>query len=179
MGSRYQPDSDNICSGLTDSNGTPFSKRFRTRKHGNPRTVLYRHSPRIHCFLVLCAPVLLQRENAAPGHYRNRVGNGSHVLIEHRPFDRHLFRTLGIGFRFNHAGISDDICETIPSLPTRNSQHYPFIGSEVGISLGIATACYMELDTDKMLHTGQMVASIALLFFVLVTYPYYIKKKVR
>ena len=53
------------------------------------------------------------------------------------------------------------------------------LASEVGISLGIATACYMELDTDKMLHTGQMVASIALLFFVLVTYPYYIKKKVR
>ena len=26
------------------------------------------------------------------------------------------------------AGIPDDICETIPSLPTRNSQHYPFVG---------------------------------------------------
>ena len=35
---------------------------------------------------------------------------------------------LGIGFRFNHDGIPDDICETIPSLPTRNSQHYPFVG---------------------------------------------------
>jgi len=30
-----------------------------------------------------------------------------------------------------------------------------------------------------MLHTGQIVASIALLFFALITYPYYIKKKVR
>ena len=60
---------------------------------------------------------------------------------------------------------------------TANTTH--LLASEVGISLGIATACYMELDTDKMLHTGQMVASIALLFFVLVTYPYYIKKKVR
>lgn len=60
---------------------------------------------------------------------------------------------------------------------TANTTH--LLASEVGISLGIATACYMELDTDKMLYTGQMVASIALLFFVLVTYPYYIKKKVR
>ena len=60
---------------------------------------------------------------------------------------------------------------------TANTTH--LLASEVGISLGIATACYMELDTDKMLHTGQIVASIALLFFVLITYPYYIKKKVR
>ncbi|MEY8684611.1 MFS transporter [Bacteroides sp. AN502(2024)] len=60
---------------------------------------------------------------------------------------------------------------------TANTTH--LLATEVGISLGIATACYMELDTDKMLHTGQIVASIALLFFVLITYPYYIKKKVR
>ena len=60
---------------------------------------------------------------------------------------------------------------------TANTTH--LLATEIGMSLGIATACYMELDTDKMLHTGQMVASIALLFFVLVTYPYYIKKKVR
>ena len=60
---------------------------------------------------------------------------------------------------------------------TANTTH--LLATEIGISLGIATACYMELDTDKMLHTGQIVASIALLFFVLITYPYYIKKKVR
>ncbi len=60
---------------------------------------------------------------------------------------------------------------------TANTTH--LLAIEVGISLGIATACYMELDTDKMLHTGQIVASIALLFFVLITYPYYMKKKVR
>ena len=60
---------------------------------------------------------------------------------------------------------------------TANTTH--LLATEIGISLGIATACYMELDTDKMLHTGQIVASIALLFFALITYPYYIKKKVR
>ena len=60
---------------------------------------------------------------------------------------------------------------------TANTTH--LLATEIGISLGIVTACYMELDTDKMLHTGQIVASIALLFFVLITYPYYIKKKVR
>ena len=60
---------------------------------------------------------------------------------------------------------------------TANTTH--LLATEIGISLGIATACYMELDTDKMLHTGQIVASIALFFFALITYPYYIKKKVR
>lgn len=60
---------------------------------------------------------------------------------------------------------------------TANTTH--LLASEMGISLGIATACCMELDTDKMLHTGQIVASIALIFFVLVTYPYYKRKKVR
>lgn len=60
---------------------------------------------------------------------------------------------------------------------TANTTH--LLATEVGISLGIATACYMESDADKMLHTGQIVAWIALLFFVLITYPYYIRKKVR
>ena len=60
---------------------------------------------------------------------------------------------------------------------TANTTH--LLASEVGISLGIATTCYLDLDTDKMLHVGQMVASVALVFFVIATYPYYIRKKVR
>ena len=60
---------------------------------------------------------------------------------------------------------------------TANTTH--LLASEMGISLGIAAACCMELDTDKMLHIGQIAASIALIFFVLVTYPYYKRKKVR
>ena len=60
---------------------------------------------------------------------------------------------------------------------TANTTH--LLASEMGISLGIAAACCMELDTDKMLHIGQIVVSIALIFFVLVTYPYYKRKKVR
>ncbi|WP_294629509.1 MFS transporter [uncultured Bacteroides sp.] len=53
------------------------------------------------------------------------------------------------------------------------------LASELGISLGVATTCYLDLDTDKMLHAGQMAASAALVFFVVATYPYYIRKKVR
>lgn len=60
---------------------------------------------------------------------------------------------------------------------TANTTH--LLASEVGISLGIAATCYLDLDTDKMLHVGQMVASVALVFFVIATYPYYIRKKVR
>ena len=51
--------------------------------------------------------------------------------------------------------------------------------SEVGFASGIAVACYFDLEADKMLYTGQVVAVIALIFFILVTYPYYKRKKVR
>lgn len=58
---------------------------------------------------------------------------------------------------------------------TGNTTH--LLACETGIALGIAAACYM--DTDAMLFTGQMVASFSLLFFILITYPYYRKMKVR
>jgi hypothetical protein len=60
---------------------------------------------------------------------------------------------------------------------TANTTH--LLAGEAGITLGIAVACYMDTDTDQMFYIGQIVASVALLFFVLITYPYYIKKKVR
>ena len=60
---------------------------------------------------------------------------------------------------------------------TANTTH--LLAGEVGITLGIAVACYMDTDTDQMFYIVQIVASVALLFFVLITYPYYIKKKVR
>ena len=60
---------------------------------------------------------------------------------------------------------------------TANTTH--LLAGGVGITLGIAVACYMDTDTDQMFYIGQIVASVALLFFVLITYPYYIKKKVR
>ena len=59
---------------------------------------------------------------------------------------------------------------------TANTTH--LLAGEAGITLGIAVACYMDTDTDQMFYIGQIVASVALLFFVLITYPYYIKKKV-
>lgn len=60
---------------------------------------------------------------------------------------------------------------------TANTTH--LLASEVGFSSGIAVACYFDLEADKMLYTGQVVAVIALIFFILVTYPYYKNKKVR
>lgn len=60
---------------------------------------------------------------------------------------------------------------------TANTTH--LLATEVGISLGIAVACYLDMDTKRMLHIGQIVALVALLFFLLVTYPYYKKMKVR
>lgn len=179
MGSRYQPDSDNICSGLTDSNGTPFSKRFRTRKHGNPRTVLYRHSLGYIASLFFARLFFFKEKTLR----LVIIGIGLEMVA------MSLLNTdLSIGISSVLLGLGLGL--TMPEFlmifvklshhcqrGTANTTH--LLASEVGISLGIATACYMELDTDKMLHTGQMVASIALLFFVLVTYPYYIKKKVR
>lgn len=60
---------------------------------------------------------------------------------------------------------------------TANTTH--LLAIETGFSLGVVTACYMDIDVDKMFYIGRIVASVALLFFILVTYPYYIKKKVR
>ena len=60
---------------------------------------------------------------------------------------------------------------------TANTTH--LLASEVGFASGIAVACYFDLEADKMLYTGQVVAVIALIFFILVTYPYYKRKKVR
>lgn len=60
---------------------------------------------------------------------------------------------------------------------TANTTH--LLASEIGISLGIATTCYLDLDIDKILYIGQIVAPASLAFFVIVTYPYYIRKKVR
>lgn len=53
------------------------------------------------------------------------------------------------------------------------------LACEAGIASGIVTACNMEVDAGRMLYFGQIVVLIALIFFVLVTYPYYIRKKVR
>lgn len=60
---------------------------------------------------------------------------------------------------------------------TANTTH--LLASEVGVMLGIAYACYKDMDTDAMLLTGQIVAFLALIFFLVITYPYYIRKKVR
>lgn len=53
------------------------------------------------------------------------------------------------------------------------------LASEAGVSLGIASACCLDADISRMLHIGEITASVALVLFVIVTYPYYIRKKVR
>ena len=53
------------------------------------------------------------------------------------------------------------------------------LASEAGVSLGIAAACCLDADISRMLHIGEITASVALVLFVIVTYPYYIRKKVR
>lgn len=58
---------------------------------------------------------------------------------------------------------------------TGNTTH--LLACEAGIALGVAAAC--DVDTDTVLFIGQMVASFSLLFFILITYPYYRKMKVR
>lgn len=62
---------------------------------------------------------------------------------------------------------------------TANTTH--LLSWEVGISLGIAVVCYRNADASQAV-VGQagLIASIgAILFFVLVTYPYYKRMKVR
>lgn len=60
---------------------------------------------------------------------------------------------------------------------TANTTH--LLACEIGIALGIAVACHLEVDTARMLHIGQIVSCVALLFFLLITYPYYKRRKVR
>ncbi len=156
----------------------PFLNDFVLGNTGIPVPFLCRNSLGYHRFSVLCTSVFPERENTAAGHYRTRIGNRSHLPTEYRHLHRHFLPyCLGLGLGLDPAGISGDVRKAISPLPTRNSQHHPFAGNRNRHFLGIVTACYMELDTDKMLHTGQIVASIALLFFALITYPYYIKKR--
>lgn len=62
---------------------------------------------------------------------------------------------------------------------TANTTH--LLAWEAGISLGIATACYLEVTASQEVacQTGMLAAVIALAFFVLLTYPYFKRKRVR
>lgn len=60
---------------------------------------------------------------------------------------------------------------------TANTTH--LLAWEVGISLGIAAACSMDMDTENIFYIGRIVACLSLLFYILVTHPYYKKKKIR
>ena len=179
MGSCHQSDPDNLIPGLLVPMVHPFLNDFVLGNTGIPRTVLCRNSPRIHRFPVLCTSVFLKEktlrlviiglglEIVAMSLLNTDISIGiSSVLLG-----------LGLGFILPEFLVMFVKLSHHCQRGTANTTH--LLATEIGISLGIATACYMELDTDKMLHTGQIVASIALLFFALITYPYYIKKKVR
>lgn len=62
---------------------------------------------------------------------------------------------------------------------TANTTH--LLAWETGITLGLAAACYLSVESsiESIYHIGRIVAPMALLFFVLITYPYYKKKRVR
>ena len=62
---------------------------------------------------------------------------------------------------------------------TANTTH--FLAWETGMSLGLAVACYMSVESsvESIYHLGRMVAPIALLVFVLLTYPYFKRRRVR
>lgn len=60
---------------------------------------------------------------------------------------------------------------------TANTTH--LLACEIGIASGIAVACHLDMDTARMLHIGQIISGVALLFFLLITYPYYKRRKVR
>ena len=48
------------------------------------------------------------------------------------------------------------------------------------MSLGVAVACYMSVESsvESIYHLGRIVSPIALLFFVLLAYPYFKRKRV-
>lgn len=62
---------------------------------------------------------------------------------------------------------------------TANTTH--LLAWETGISLGIATVCYLDATASQEVacQVGMLSAVIALAFFVLITYPYFKKKRVR
>jgi MFS family permease len=62
---------------------------------------------------------------------------------------------------------------------TGNTTH--LLGWEIGISLGVTTTCYLAANnlSEIILSAGLLSSALALLFFILITYPYFIKKKVR
>lgn len=62
---------------------------------------------------------------------------------------------------------------------TANTTH--LLAWEAGIALGIATVCYLETTASQeaAYQVGMLSVVVALAFFVLITYPYFKKKRVR
>ena len=62
---------------------------------------------------------------------------------------------------------------------TANTTH--LLAWELGVGLGIASACHLHLTANEhvVCRVGLLAAIVALAFFVLITYPYFKRKKVR
>lgn len=62
---------------------------------------------------------------------------------------------------------------------TANTTH--LLAWELGIAMGIATACSMDVTASReaVYQLGMLSTIVALIFFVLITYPYYKKKRIR
>lgn len=52
------------------------------------------------------------------------------------------------------------------------------LSMEVGVLAGLAVACHL-MDKESLYHIASVASILALFFFVLLTYPYYKRKKVR
>ena len=62
---------------------------------------------------------------------------------------------------------------------TANTTH--LLAWELGVGLGIASACHLHLTANEqaVYRVGLLSAIVSLSFFVLLTYPYFKRKKVR
>lgn len=62
---------------------------------------------------------------------------------------------------------------------TANITH--LLSWKIGISSGLATSCYLTVNDSSgaAFRVAMLASALAILFFIIVSYPYYLKKKVR
>lgn len=127
--------------------------------------------------LLFGTSVFPKRKNLAVGNHWIRIGDSCFSLlgIEETIGISSVLMGLGLGFVMPEFLVIFVKLSHHCQRGTANTTH--LLASEIGIALGIAASC--DMNTDEMLFIGQIVAAIALLFFILITYPYYKKMKVR
>ena len=124
----------------------PFLNDFVLGNGNPPYPILCRHNPPDYIISLFIAPCsFLKRRHCA---WSYRIGLKWCMSLLNTDLSigiSSVLLGLGLGLTMPEFLM---ICETIHHCQ-RNSQHYPFVGKRSWYLLGIATACYMELDTDK------------------------------